>query len=50
MLANFPYMEAALSSCIMQLSANQIWPVLLFCTDTPGTLPMGGYFRGRPWD
>lgn len=51
MLANFPYLEAALSSCIMQFSANQIyWPVLLFCTDIPGMLPMDGYLRGRPWD
>lgn len=51
MLANFPYLEAALSSCIVQFSANEIcWPVLLFCTDIPGMLPTNGYFRGRPWD
>lgn len=48
MLANFPYLEAALSSCIMQFSANQIcWPVLLFCTDVPGMLPMDELLQGQ---
>lgn len=51
MLAHFPFLEAALSSCTMQFSANQIcWPVLLFCTDIPGMLPLDGYFRGGLWD
>lgn len=51
MLADFPYLEALLSSCIVHCSANPIcWPVLLFCSGAPGMLPVGGYCRGGPWD